>query len=216
LQAAFNIGTLIRWLDFNDTWLAAEWGHPSDNLGGLLAVAITWRATPSCRAGPPPSVRALLTAMIKAHEIQGGAGAREQLQPAWDSITYCWCASASTAVAAGMLGAGLDQIVNAVSNAWIDGGALRTTGTPPTPAHARAGPAGDATSRGVRHALMALTGEMGYPFRAVGKDLGLLRRALQGQGVLAAAALRQLRHGERAVQDLLPAESTPRRRSRRR
>ena len=162
VQAAFNVGAMIRWLDFNDTWLAAEWGHPSDNLGGILAVA-DWQARKASGEGrAPPTVRDVLTAMIKAHEIQGVTA----LENAYNRVGLdhvILVRVATTAVACAMLGGTLDQVVNAVSNAWIDGGALRTYRHAPNTGSRKSWAAGDATSRGVRHALIALTGEMGYP-----------------------------------------------------
>jgi 2-methylcitrate dehydratase len=162
VQAAFNIGAMIRWLDFNDTWLAAEWGHPSDNLGGILAVA-DWQARKAAAEGrSAPTVRDLLTAMIKAHEIQGITA----LENAYNRVGLdhvILVRVATTAVVAAMLGGSEEQVVNAVSNAWIDGGALRTYRHAPNTGSRKSWAAGDATSRGVRHALIALRGEMGYP-----------------------------------------------------
>ncbi len=162
VQAAFNIGAMIRWLDFNDTWLAAEWGHPSDNLGGILAVA-DWQARKAIAEGrPPPTVRDLLTAMIKAHEIQGVTA----LENAYNRVGLdhvILVRVATTAVVTAMLGGTEEQVVNAVSNAWIDGGALRTYRHAPNTGSRKSWAAGDATSRGVRHALIAMRGEMGYP-----------------------------------------------------
>ena len=162
VQAAFNIGAMIRWLDFNDTWLAAEWGHPSDNLGGLLAVA-DWQSRKAVAEGrSPPTVRDLLTAMIKAHEIQGVTA----LENAYNRVGLdhvILVRVATTAVVAAMLGGTQEQVVNAVSNAWIDGGALRTYRHAPNTGSRKSWAAGDATSRGVRHAIIAMTGEMGYP-----------------------------------------------------
>jgi len=162
VQAAFNIGAMIRWLDFNDTWLAAEWGHPSDNLGGILAVA-DWQARKAAPEGrKAPTVRDVLTAMIKAHEIQGVTA----LENAYNRVGLdhvILVRVATTAVTTVMLGGSLEQVVNAVSNAWIDGGALRTYRHAPNTGSRKSWAAGDATSRGVRHALIALRGEMGYP-----------------------------------------------------
>ena len=162
VQAAFNIGAMIRWLDFNDTWLAAEWGHPSDNLGGILAVA-DWQARKAAPEGrKAPTVRDVLTAMIKAHEIQGVTA----LENAYNRVGLdhvILVRVATTAVTTAMLGGTLEQVVNAVSNAWIDGGALRTYRHAPNTGSRKSWAAGDATSRGVRHALIALRGEMGYP-----------------------------------------------------
>jgi len=162
VQAAFNIGGSIRWLDYNDTWWAAEWGHPSDNLGGILACA-DWLHRAGRREGTSPlTVRDVLTAMIKAHEIQGVIA----LENAFNRVGLdhvILVRVASTAVAAGLLGGNLDQVVNAVSNAFIDGGALRTYRHAPNAGSRKSWAAGDASSRGVRHALISLTDEMGYP-----------------------------------------------------
>ena len=162
VHAAFNIGTLVRWLDFNDTWLAAEWGHPSDNLGALLAVAdYRSRGAPG-RGGAALTVRELLTAMIKAHEIQGVLALENSFnRVGLDHVLLVRVAS--TAVATSMLGGTLEEVCNAVSNAWIDGGALRTYRHAPNTGSRKSWAAGDATARAVRHALIALTGEMGYP-----------------------------------------------------
>jgi 2-methylcitrate dehydratase len=162
VQAAFNIGAMIRWLDFNDTWLAAEWGHPSDNLGGILAVAdyLSRRNVAEGRAGLP--VRDVLTAMIKAHEIQGVTA----LENAFNKVGLDHVLNvrvATTAVVTAMLGGSREQVINAVSNAFLDGGALRTYRHAPNTGSRKSWAAGDATSRGVRHAFIALTGEMGYP-----------------------------------------------------
>ena len=162
VQAAFNIGCMIRWLDFNDTWLAAEWGHPSDNLGGILAVA-DWLSRKRLAEGEKPlTVRDVLTAMIKAHEVQGVIA----LENAFNKVGLdhvILVRIATTAVVTAMLGATREQVINAVSNAWLDGGALRTYRHAPNTGSRKSWAAGDATSRGVRHALIALTGEMGYP-----------------------------------------------------
>ena len=203
VQAAFNIGAMIRWLDFNDTWLAAEWGHPSDNLGGILAVA-DWQARKATAEGrSPPTVRDLLTAMIKAHEIQGVTA----LENAYNRVGLdhvILVRVATTAVVTAMLGGSEEQVVNAVSNAWIDGGALRTYRHAPNTGSRKSWAAGDATSRGVRHALIALRGEMGYPSALTAPKWGFYDVLFPRQPVRLQAGLRQLRHGERAVQDQLP------------
>lgn len=162
VKAAFDIGTMVRWLDCDDTWVAPDYGHPSDNLGGLLAVA-DWRSRRSVAEGATPlTVRDLLAAMIKAHEIHGVTA----MQNAFDRVGFDHVINvrlATTAVVTAMLGGTRDQVVDAVSNAFLDGGALRAyrhardTGTRERWA------AGDATSRGVRLALMTLQGEPGYP-----------------------------------------------------
>jgi 2-methylcitrate dehydratase len=161
-QAAFNIGAMIRWLDFNDTWLAAEWGHPSDNLGGILAIADYLARKAVMEGRKPPTVRDVLTAMIKAHEIQGVLALENSFnRVGLDHVILVRVAS--TAVVTAMLGGSTGQIINAVSNAWIDGGALRTYRHAPNTGSRKSWAAGDATSRAVRHALIALTDEMGYP-----------------------------------------------------
>src|SRR5450755_2326837 len=157
INAAFNIGAMIRWLDFNDTWLAAEWGHPSDNLGAILAVADYLS-----RSGKRIAVRDVLTGMIKAHEIQGILALQNSFnRVGLDHVILVRVAS--TAVVTALLGGTHEQIVNAISNAWIDGGALRTYRHAPNTGSRKSWAAGDATSRAVRHALIALAGEMGYP-----------------------------------------------------
>ncbi len=162
VQAAFNIGAMIRWLDFNDTWLAAEWGHPSDNLGGILAVADYLSRQNRVAGKDPLTMRDVLTAMIKAHEIQGVTALENSFnRVGLDHVLLVRVAS--TAVVTHMLGGSREQVVNAVSNAWIDGGALRTYRHAPNTGSRKSWAAGDATSRAVRLALIAMTGEMGYP-----------------------------------------------------
>src|SRR3954469_22004198 len=162
IQAAFNIGTMIRWLDFNDTWLAAEWGHPSDNLGGILAIA-DWLSRKAVAAGKKPlTVQDVLTGMIKAHEIQGCIALENSFNKVGlDHVVLVKVAS--TAVVAEMLGLSRDEIINAVSLAWVDGQSLRTYRHAPNTGSRKSWAAGDATSRAVRLALIARTGEMGYP-----------------------------------------------------
>ena len=157
IQAAFNIGTMVRWLDYNDTWLAAEWGHPSDNLGAILAVADYLN-----HQGQSISMKDILTAMIKAHEIQGVLAVENSFNKVGlDHVLLVRIAS--TAVATAMLGGNETQVMNALSLAWADGGALRTYRHAPNTGSRKSWAAGDATSRAVRLALIALTGEMGYP-----------------------------------------------------
>jgi 2-methylcitrate dehydratase len=171
VQAAFNIGAMIRWLDFNDTWLAAEWGHPSDNLGGILAVADYLSRMAVNQGKKPLAVRDVLTAMIKAHEIQGVTAIENSFnRVGLDHVLLVRVAS--TAVVTRMLGGTREQVINAVSNAWIDGGALRTYRHAPNAGSRKSWAAGDATSRAVRHALIALTGEMGYPSALSAKTWG--------------------------------------------
>jgi 2-methylcitrate dehydratase len=171
VQAAFNIGAMIRWLDFNDTWLAAEWGHPSDNLGAILAVADYLSRMAMSHGKKPLRVRDVLTAMIQAHEIQGITALENSFnRVGLDHVLLVRVAS--TAVVTRMLGGTRDQVINAVSNAWIDGGALRTYRHAPNTGSRKSWAAGDATSRAVRHALIALTGEMGYPSALSAKTWG--------------------------------------------
>jgi 2-methylcitrate dehydratase len=171
VTAAFNIGALVRWLDFNDTWLAAEWGHPSDNLGAILAVADYLSRKRVAEGGEPLRMREVLEAMIKAHEIQGVIALDNSFnRVGLDHVLLVRIAS--TAVATSMLGGNREQIINAVSNAWVDGGALRTYRHAPNTGSRKSWAAGDAASRGVRHALMALAGEMGYPSALTAKRWG--------------------------------------------
>jgi 2-methylcitrate dehydratase len=166
VQAAFNIGTIIRWLDFNDTWLAAEWGHPSDNLGGILAVA-DWLS----RNGRQLTMRDVLTAMIKAHEIQGCLALENSFNKVGlDHVILVKVAS--TAVVGKLLGLTRDQLLNAVSLAFVDGQSLRTYRHAPNAGSRKSWAAGDATSRAVRLALIAQTGEMGYPSALTAKTWG--------------------------------------------
>jgi 2-methylcitrate dehydratase len=162
VSAAFNIGAMIRWLDFNDAWLAAEWGHPSDNLGGILAVGDYLSRAAELEARTPVSVHTLLRSMIRAHEIQGVLA----LQNSFNSVGLdhvLLVRVATTAVVTALLGGTREQIVNALSNAWLDGGALRAYRHAPNTGSRKSWAAGDATSRGVWQALLALRGEMGYP-----------------------------------------------------
>lgn len=180
VQGAFNIGTMCRWLDFNDTWLAAEWGHPSDNLGGILATA-DWLSRENLAKGKKPLViKDVLTAMIKAHEIQGCIA----LENAFNKVGLdhvILVKVASTAVVAQMLGLSREQILNAVSQAWIDGHSLRTYRHAPNTGSRKSWAAGDATSRAVRLALMAQKGEMGYPSALSAKTWGFYDVLFNGQ-----------------------------------
>jgi 2-methylcitrate dehydratase len=180
VTAAFNIGAMIRWLDFNDTWLAAEWGHPSDNLGGILATA-DWLSRARLAQGKPPLVmRDVLTGMIKAHEIQGVIALENSFnRVGLDHVVLVKVAS--TAVVTHMLGGTRDEIVNAVSNAWIDGQSLRTYRHTPNTGSRKSWAAGDATSRAVRLALMALKGEMGYPSALTAKTWGFYDVLFKGK-----------------------------------
>ncbi|HKP65847.1 MAG TPA: bifunctional 2-methylcitrate dehydratase/aconitate hydratase [Casimicrobiaceae bacterium] len=171
VQAAFNLGAMIRWLDFNDTWLAAEWGHPSDNLGGILMTA-DWLSRNAAAAGRAPlTMQDVLTAMIKAHEIQGVIALQNSFnRVGLDHVVLVKVAS--TAVVATMLGLSRDEIINAVSLAWVDGQSLRTYRHSPNTGSRKSWAAGDATSRAVRLALIAKTGEMGYPSVLTAKTWG--------------------------------------------
>jgi 2-methylcitrate dehydratase len=180
VQAAFNIGAMIRWLDFNDTWLAAEWGHPSDNLGGILATA-DWLSRTAIAAGSAPlTMRAVLEAMIKAHEIQGCIALENSFNAVGlDHVVLVKVAS--TAVVSRMLGLTRDQLLNALSLAWVDGQSLRTYRHAPNTGSRKSWAAGDATSRAVRLALMAKTGEMGYPSVLTAKTWGFYDVSFRGQ-----------------------------------
>jgi 2-methylcitrate dehydratase len=175
VQAAFNIGTMIRWLDYNDTWLAAEWGHPSDNLGAILAVADYLT-----RNGHPLTIHDVLTAMIKAHEIQGCLALENSFNKVGlDHVILVKVAS--TAVVSQMLGLTREQTLNAVSLAFVDGQALRTYRHAPNTGSRKSWAAGDATSRAVRLALIAQTGEMGYPSVLTAKTWGFYDVSFRGQ-----------------------------------
>jgi 2-methylcitrate dehydratase len=167
VHAAFNLGAMIRWLDFNDTWLAAEWGHPSDNLGGILTLAdyLTRTRQKSFSVGD------VLNAMIKAHEIQGILALENSFnRVGLDHVLLVRVATA--AVTTVMLGGSKDQIISALSNAWADGGALRVYRHAPNTGPRKSWAAGDATSRGVRLALMAMQGEIGYPSALTARNWG--------------------------------------------
>ncbi len=180
VQAAFNIGAMIRWLDFNDTWLAAEWGHPSDNLGGILATA-DWLSRNAIAAGKAPlTMRDVLTAMVKAHEIQGCIALENSFNKVGlDHVVLVKVAS--TAVVSQLLGLTQDETLNAVSLAWVDGQSLRTYRHAPNAGSRKSWAAGDATSRAVRLALIAKTGEMGYPSVLSAKTWGFYDVLFKGQ-----------------------------------
>jgi 2-methylcitrate dehydratase len=180
VQAAFNIGAMIRWLDFNDTWLAAEWGHPSDNLGGILAVA-DWLSRTAVASGKPPlHMKQVLTAMIKAHEIQGCIALENSFNKVGlDHVVLVKVAS--TAVVAQLLGLTREESIAAVSLAWVDGQSLRTYRHAPNTGSRKSWAAGDATSRAVRLALIAKTGEMGYPSVLTAKTWGFYDVSFKGQ-----------------------------------
>jgi len=180
VQAAFNIGAMIRWLDFNDTWLAAEWGHPSDNLGGILATADWLSRTAVANGNPALTMRDVLTAMIKAHEIQGCLALENSFNKVGlDHVVLVKVAS--TAVVCKLLGLTREQTVNAISLAWVDGQSLRTYRHAPNAGSRKSWAAGDATSRAVRLALMAQAGEMGYPSVLTAKTWGFYDVSFKGR-----------------------------------
>jgi len=180
ILAAFNIGAMIRWLDFNDTWLAAEWGHPSDNLGAILAVADYLSRKNIADKKPALLMRDVLTAMIKAYEIQGILALENSFnRVGLDHVVLVKVASA--AVVTQMLGGTLNDVINVVSNAWIDGQSLRTYRHAPNTGSRKSWAAGDATSRAVRLAWLVLKGEMGYPSALTAKTWGFYDVAFRGQ-----------------------------------
>jgi 2-methylcitrate dehydratase len=179
VHAAFDIGAMIRWLDFNDTWLAAEWGHPSDNLGAILAVA-DWLSRTHDGGNIFLTMRDVLTAMIKAHEIQGCIALENSFNKVGlDHVVLVKVAS--TAVVCQLLGLTREQTVNALSLAWVDGQSLRTYRHAPNTGSRKSWAAGDATSRAVRLALMARAGEMGYPSALTAKTWGFYDVSFRGQ-----------------------------------
>jgi 2-methylcitrate dehydratase len=179
VQAAFNIGAIIRWLDFNDTWLAAEWGHPSDNLGAILAVA-DWLSRTPAAGRPLVKMIDVLTAMIKAHEIQGCIALENSFNKVGlDHVVLVKVAS--TAVVCQLLGLTRDQTINAISNAWVDGQSLRTYRHAPNTGSRKSWAAGDAASRAVRLAMMARAGEMGYPSALTARTWGFYDVSFRGQ-----------------------------------
>jgi 2-methylcitrate dehydratase len=191
VAAAFNLGTIVRWLDFNDTWLAAEWGHPSDNLGAILATA-DWLSRNEAAGTPVAAFQSkienrkskitmqdVLTAMVKAHEIQGVLALENSFnRVGLDHVLLVRIAS--TAVTAALLGGTRDQVINAISHAWLDGSALRTYRHAPNTGSRKSWAAGDATSRAVRLALITLTGEMGYPSVLTAKGWGFQDVSFKG------------------------------------
>ncbi len=179
VQAAFNIGTIIRWLDFNDTWLAAEWGHPSDNLGGILATADWLSRTSIANGRPALLMKDVLDAMIRAHEIQGVLALENSFNKVGlDHVLLVKVAS--TAVVGKLIGLTRDELINAVSLAFVDGQALRTYRHSPNTGSRKSWAAGDATSRAVKLALIAKTGEMGYPSVLTAKTWGFYDVSFKG------------------------------------
>jgi 2-methylcitrate dehydratase len=180
VKAAFDIGALIRWLDFNDAWLAAEWNHPSDNLGGILAVADYVSRRKAAEGSAPLTMRSVLDSMIKAHEIQGVIALENSFnRVGLDHVVLVKVATA--AVATALLGGGKKEIVNALSQAWIDGQSLRTYRHAPNTGSRKSWAAGDATSRGVWLALLTMKGETGYPGALTAKTWGFYDVLFKGQ-----------------------------------
>jgi 2-methylcitrate dehydratase len=180
VHAAWNLGVMVRWLDFNDTWLAAEWGHPSDNLGGILAVA-DWLSRVALADGKAPvTMRDVLVAMVQAHEIQGCLALENSFnRVGLDHVVLVKVAT--TAVVSRLLGLTKDESLNALSLAWVDGQSLRTYRHAPNTGSRKSWAAGDATARGVRLALVARTGEMGYPTALTAKTWGFYDVSFKGQ-----------------------------------
>ncbi|GMA58318.1 2-methylcitrate dehydratase [Alicyclobacillus sacchari] len=188
VQAAFHIGVMIRWLDFNDTWLAAEWGHPSDNLGAILATADYVSRQNRLHGKSPVTIRQLLERMVQAHEIQGVLALENSLnRRGIDHVLFVKVAS--TAVATAMLGGNREQVLNAVSNAWIDNGPLRTYRHAPNTGSRKSWAAGDATSRAVWLAFMALRDEMGYPNALTAPKWGFQDVVMGGKEIVLARPL---------------------------
>ncbi len=180
VQAAYNIGVQVRWLDFNDTWLAAEWGHPSDNLGAILGVADYLSRKNEREGGKPLLVRDVLKAAIKAHEIQGSYALKNSFnRVGLDHVILVRLAS--TAVATALLGGSKEQIINAISHSWIDGGALRTYRHAPNAGPRKSWAAGDACRRAVTHALNAVKGCVGYPSALSAKTWGFYDVLFKGK-----------------------------------
>jgi 2-methylcitrate dehydratase len=203
VQAAFCIGAMVRWLDFNDTWLAAEWGHPSDNLGAVLAIADYLGRQAQREHRPGPTVRTVLEGLIKTYEIQGILALNHGFnRVGLDHVLLVRVASA--AVAAWMLGGTRDEILNALSNAFIDGGALRTYRHAPNTGSRKSWAAGDATSRAVRLALWARQGEMGYPTALTAPTWGFQDVVLRGQPLTLAQPL-----GSYVIENILFKVSFP-------
>lgn len=179
VQAAFNIGALVRWLDFNDTWLAAEWGHPSDNLGGILATADWLSRTNLAEGKAPLKMKQVLEAMVMAHEVQGVMALENSFNKVGlDHVLLVKLAS--TAVVGKLIGLTRDELINAISLAFVDGQALRTYRHAPNTGSRKSWAAGDATSRAVRLALIAKTGEMGYPSVLSAKTWGFYDVSFKG------------------------------------
>jgi 2-methylcitrate dehydratase len=188
VRAAFNIGAMIRWLDFNDTWLAAEWGHPSDNLGAILSVADYLSRKEIKNRGEPMTLKQVFAATVQAHEIQGILALSHSFnRVGLDHVLLVRVAS--TAVTTRLLGGTRDEIINALSNAFLDGGALRTYRHAPNTGSRKSWAAGDAASRGVFHAFQAVRGEMGYATALTAKEWGFQDVVYRGKPIALAQAL---------------------------
>jgi 2-methylcitrate dehydratase len=180
VKGAFDIGTMIRWLDFNDTWLAAEWGHPSDNLGGILATADYVSRRQLAAGNRPLTMGEVLSAAIKAHEIQGVMALENGFnRVGLDHVVLVKLATA--AVTTMLLGGTREQIVNAISHVWLDGQSLRAYRHAPNTGPRKSWAAGDATSRGVRLALLAVAGEPGYPSALSARGWGFYDVSFKGE-----------------------------------
>ncbi len=182
VKGAFDIGCIIRWLDFNDTWLAAEWGHPSDNLGAILSCA-DYVSQKNIKEGKEPlKVLHILEMMIKAHEIQGILALENSFnRVGLDHVVLVKVAS--TAVATKILGGNKDDVINALTHAWLDGQSLRTYRHAPNAGSRKSWAAGDATSRAVRLAMITLSGEMGYPSVLTAKTWGFEDVLFKGESL---------------------------------
>jgi 2-methylcitrate dehydratase len=171
VKAAFDIGTLVRWLDFNDTWLAAEWSHPSDNIGGILAASDFVSRKRSSEGKEQLTLRDVLVFMVKAYEIQGVMALENSFNRiGLDHVVLVKVATA--AVTTALFGGGKGDIINALSQAWIDGQSLRTYRHAPNTGSRKSWAAGDATARGVWLALITMRGETGYPGALTAKKWG--------------------------------------------
>lgn len=202
IRAAFNLGLMVRWLDYNDTWLAAEWGHPSDNLGGLLAVSdYLSRKNPAA----PISIQELLTAMIQAYEIQGVLALNNSLnRVGLDHVLFVKIATA--AVTTRLLGGTLQDTLSAISNSWIDGGPLRTYRQFPNTGSRKSWASGDATSRGVQIAWFALQGEMGYPSALTTPQWGFQDALFRGKAIFLQRSLHDYVMRNILFKGIFPAE----------
>ncbi|WP_461178147.1 bifunctional 2-methylcitrate dehydratase/aconitate hydratase [Virgibacillus ainsalahensis] len=188
VQAAFNLGTMIRWLDYNDCWLAQEWGHPSDNLGGILSIADYLSRKNKNKGRKPLKIKDVLQAAIKTHEIQGMLAVDNSLnREGLDHVLFVKVAT--TAVTTAMLGGTKEEVVNAVSNAWIDNASLRTYRHFPNAVSRKSWAAGDATSRGVWLSFMSLKGEMGYPSALTSEQWGFEDVMMDGKSISLSSAL---------------------------